>query len=164
MTACLMDTGTALTAYPRSRAVGQEAREIRQQEINIEREMLKPLAGGRLRAVIATILAEVGEHNSQNSDDALPASMESVRNAFLVLKEALLLAPAPEVTIDPDGEVALTWQKSPRRVFSVSVSPRGALTYAGLFGDSKLHGVEAHGVDGLPREIRAGIQRVFSNR
>jgi hypothetical protein len=166
MSACVMDFGVALTSYPRSRAVGDEANEIQRQEIDIEREMLRPFGRAQLRAAIASVLSAAVERNSPDWDGygARPASMASAQYAVQVLKEALLYAAAPEVSVDPDGEVALTWHHGPRRVFSVSVGPRGALTYAGIFGESKLHGVEAHVANGLPREIRASIQRVYTNR
>lgn len=67
--------------------------------------------------------------------------------------------PAPEVAVDSDGELALEWDRGPRSVFSVSVGRDGTLTYAGLFGHTKVHGVE-HLREAVPMAIASGIERV----
>ncbi len=69
--------------------------------------------------------------------------------------------PTPEITIEPDGEIAFEWRHSKRRVFSVSIGGKGELTYAGLFGLNKTHGTEIFG-DEFPETILDNIQRVFT--
>lgn len=64
-----------------------------------------------------------------------------------VYARALLLSlpqwvPNPEVSVDRDGELTADWDFGPRAVFSVSLGRDGTLTYAGLFGTRKSHGVE----------------------
>lgn len=165
MSASAMDVDVACVSYPRSRGVGSEAKEIQRQEIRIEFEA--PGSGAKLSAAIAAILSALADSRSPDWDGygAAPASMSSVRQAILLLREVLLVVPdIPRVSIDPDGEVAFEWRRSAHRVFSVSVGNHGELTYAGLFDASKVHGVEAHMGDGLPREIRAGIGRVYASR
>ena len=71
-----------------------------------------------------------------------------------------MTVPNPEVDVDPDGEISLTWQKSPRRVFSISISGDGVLHYAGLYGYNKSHGSE-YFADVIPGEIIRLIQRVY---
>lgn len=157
---CAMDADLAFISDPRSRAVGREAKEIQRQEIGIEREILQaPGSGARQRAAIFSILNAVHEQGEKEA----PASFASARYAIAMLKDLLLIAQElPHVSVDPDGEISLEWYRAPRLVFSVSVGPQGELTYAGLFGRSKVHGLEIHTVDGIPREIRAGIQRVYA--
>ena len=69
--------------------------------------------------------------------------------------------PTPDLTAEPDGEIALEWYHGKRRIFSVSIGRTGELTYAGLFGSNKTHGTEYFG-DELPKTILDNIQRTFS--
>ena len=66
---------------------------------------------------------------------------------------------APDIYVDPDGEFCLEWDSGPRSVFSVSIARDGALTYAGLFGASKAHGVETL-LEEIPPAIGRYIERV----
>jgi hypothetical protein len=129
---------------------------VQQQELGIQ--LAAPGFFAKLNAAVANLLTVATEAGVQdwNGYGAEPVNGASVRHAVFLLREVLLIAPKiPQVTIDPDGEVAFEWRRSRHRVFSVSVGPRGELTYAGLFDGSNVHGVETHMVDGLPREIRA---------
>ncbi|HEV8345668.1 MAG TPA: hypothetical protein VGQ16_03785 [Vicinamibacterales bacterium] len=69
--------------------------------------------------------------------------------------------PVPDVAVDPDGEISITWQVEPRLVFSVSVGRNGRLSYAGLFGASKTYGTEWLRAE-LPEPVLDGIARVFA--
>lgn len=66
----------------------------------------------------------------------------------------------PEISTDPDGEIAFEWYGSNKRVFSVSVGHAGELTYAGIFGSRKTKGTELLG-DEIPEIILENINRVF---
>ena len=165
MSACAIEMDVADVPYHRSRAVGGAAAVVREREIGIEREA--PGFFAKLHAAVASLLTAAADSGLQDWDGygAAPADASSVHHATLLLREVLLVvSEIPQVTIDPDGEVAFEWRHNRHRVFSVSVGPRGELTYAGLFDGSNVHGVETRMVDGLPREIRAGIQRVFTAR
>jgi hypothetical protein len=165
MSACAIELDLAEISYPRSRAVGGAAAVVQQQELGIERAA--PGFFAKLHAALASLLAVAAESDAPDWDghEAEAVNRESVRYASLLLREVLLIQPTiPHVTIDPDGEVAFEWRRSRHRLFSVSVGARGELTYAGLFDGSSVHGVETRMVDGLPREIRAGIQRVYTSR
>ena len=67
--------------------------------------------------------------------------------------------PIPDVTADPDGEIAFEWREGNDSVFSVSVSPDGLLTYAGIFGPNRAHGVEGLG-DTVPEVILMCLRRL----
>jgi hypothetical protein len=165
MSACVIELDVAEVPYPRSRTVGPTAAIVREKELGIEREA--PGFFAKLHAGVASLLAAAADSAVYDWDGygAAPVDASAVRHAAQLLREVLLVASEiPQVTIDPDGEVALEWRSSRHRVFSVSVGPSGELTYAGLFDGSKVHGVETRMVDGLPREIRAGIQRVYTAR
>ncbi|MEK6373873.1 MAG: hypothetical protein AABO58_14400 [Acidobacteriota bacterium] len=151
--------------HPSSGAVGDEAKEIQREEESIDEEILRAvLSGAKLRSSLRALATAVSERRFADWDGygAKPASISSMMYAIGLLKRLPPEAPEPDISIDPDGEVALEWHRAPRLVFSVSVGPLGELTYAGLFGGSKVHGVETHMGDAIPRAIRAGIQRVYA--
>jgi hypothetical protein len=50
--------------------------------------------------------------------------------------------PPPELVPESDGELALSWTRTPEMVFSISIGAHGFLNYAGTLSD----GVEAHDV------------------
>src|SRR5437016_1422650 len=108
MIAHAMDIEFPCVSYPRSRGVGREAEEIQRQEIQIEED--PPGSEAKLRASVAAIAAALVDSRIENWDGhgAAPASLASARYAALLLNEVLLAAPeSPDVSIDPDGEVAL---------------------------------------------------------
>ena len=165
MSACAIELDVADVSYPRSRAVGGAAAAVQQQELGIERAA--PGFFAKLHAAAASLRTVAADSAVPDWDGygAEPVNGASVRHAALLLREVLLIQPTiPQVTIDPDGEVAFEWRRNRHRLFSVSVGPRGELTYAGLFDGSSVHGVETRMVDGIPREVRAGIQRVYTSR
>ena len=68
--------------------------------------------------------------------------------------------PAPEVGLDPDGEVSFAWIVSRDRQLNVSLSPEGILSYAGAFGPvSSVHGTEQFD-DAVPGAIVEAIRRL----
>jgi hypothetical protein len=70
--------------------------------------------------------------------------------------------PNAEIDVDPDGEVSFEWARDAHWVFTVSVSETGRLSYAGLFGTSRVHGVE-NLAGTLPRAIVDGLARLFGS-
>lgn len=67
--------------------------------------------------------------------------------------------PAPTISIDPDGEASFDWDFGPERMFSVSLSADGRLSYAGMFGRRlRQHGTEIFD-DAIPEAVVVGIQR-----
>ena len=68
--------------------------------------------------------------------------------------------PTPEVGLDPDGEISFSWAMSRDRQLSVSLSPEGLLSYAGVFGHaSTAHGTEEFD-DTVPPAIVEAIRRL----
>ena len=66
----------------------------------------------------------------------------------------------PEISADPDGEIAFEWYGKNKRLFSVSVGRGGKLTYAGIFGSANAKGIELLR-DEIPEIILENINRVF---
>ena len=117
----------------------------------------------RLRAFEAMKQAFV-EATTENwdSEGGKPADPMSYRYALLFLQNLPGWAENPEASVDPDGEISLEWDWGRRSIFSVSIGRDGTLTYAGLFGVSKQHGVESF-TDDIPQGILSGIHRASSN-
>ncbi len=69
--------------------------------------------------------------------------------------------PAPEVAVDPDGEISLEWYRSSRSAFSVSIGSEDSLTYAGLFGASRTRGVETFNL-GVPKIVLDNLRRLLA--
>jgi len=67
---------------------------------------------------------------------------------------------APEFTPESDGEISIEWQKSSKRIFSVSVGQDGRLTYVGFYGKSRAKGVE-YLDDEIPQNILSNIKRIL---
>lgn len=69
--------------------------------------------------------------------------------------------PEPEVSADPDGDIALDWIKSRDRMFSVSIRANGDIHFAGVFGRAKVHGADTFD-DEVPAVVLQAIDRVFA--
>jgi hypothetical protein len=66
----------------------------------------------------------------------------------------------PDIAIDPDGEVSMTWRKAADQLFSVSIGGTGRLSYAGIFGAVNAYGTEYFN-EQVPPSIQAGLARLF---
>ena len=69
----------------------------------------------------------------------------------------------PDVSVDPDGEVAVSWNVDSNWIFSVSIGPTGRLSYAGLFGTGKAYGTEWF-LNEIPEAVLDNITRLFTTR
>jgi hypothetical protein len=90
---------------------------------------------------------------------AQPVNEETLERVVAFLRALPENVPVPDLVPEPDGEVSVEWQNGPRRVFSVSIGPHGRLSYAGLLGASRWHGVDLF-FGAVPPEIIRGIARV----
>jgi len=91
--------------------------------------------------------------------DRESVNVDSLIKAFQFVRSLPDDISMPDVSVDPDGEVALEWYKNPRWVFSVSVGADGTLTYAGIWENTETHG-SSKWDEILPQEIVNGIRRV----
>jgi hypothetical protein len=96
-----------------------------------------------------------------DGEGAAPVSDAVCKRAEHFLRSLPPEIPSPEVVAEPDGEIAFEWHLTPRRVFSVSISSGGRLSYAGLFGDGKTHGTEQYAAgEHIPAAILWNIHRL----
>lgn len=102
------------------------------------------------------------DESSDPDWDGRGVALMTLSHALRFLDHVPAGYPAADVSVDPDGEISFEWYREPRRTFAVSVGPDGRLSYAGLFGDSRIRGSEAYFMDELPPEVHSSLRRVFS--
>lgn len=90
---------------------------------------------------------------------ARPMSLASYELAKRFLGALPTWSPPPEVSVDPDGEVALDWFGE-KCLLSISVGPKGELSYAGAFGVSRVSG-EEYFTDEIPDAIVETLRRLI---
>lgn len=113
------------------------------------------------REALRIAFEEANEPN-WDGEDAAPAHPLSYEYAKAFLAAFPPTIPIPDVYVDSDGELCLEWDDGPRSVFSVSIGPDGTLTYAGLFGANKSHGVETF-TESIPYSIETNILRAWAS-
>ncbi len=90
---------------------------------------------------------------------AKSVNAETLEQVVAFLRALPENVPVPDLVPEPDGEVSVEWQNGPRRVFSVSLGPHERLSYAGLLGANRWHGVDLF-FGTVPLEIIRGIARI----
>lgn len=94
-----------------------------------------------------------------NGYDARPMNPEAYIYAKIFLESMPTTAPFPEISADPDGDVALDWSFSPGKALSVSVGPTGRCTFAWMRGHRTFRGTEWL-EDGVPAPIADALWRL----
>ena len=77
-----------------------------------------------------------------NGYGALPLHPDAYENAKLFLEAMPTLAPLPEISADPDGDVALDWVFGPKKALSVSIAANGRCSFAWMRGQRTYRGTE----------------------
>lgn len=155
------------SAFPASLtlSVGQEAGQVERHFAELQEHMLGSVVLGRRKVeALEELDATFCDSCAPGWDgyDACGASYDSYLRTRSFLNALPTNLPAPEVALDPDGEVSLEWHRSPGRVFSVSVGGNDALHYAGKFGPStKIHGTEVF-ANQIPQVILDSLRRLWA--
>jgi hypothetical protein len=125
-----------------------------------DREGSEVLYGNKATAL--SRMSEVVESLVIDDDqDAVPAdALRNARQLLLALPDDLQL---PQVGIDPDGAISLTWTATRDRMFSVSVSGSERLAYAWIDGSDKGHAVERFRAPSLPARFLSNLRAIISN-
>jgi len=84
------------------------------------------------------------------------------QEAFKFLTLLPLNVPIPEVVPEPSGAIGLEWSRGRYFVFVASFSGENFITYAGVFGVNKIHGIE-YFADSLPSIIVENIRRLYTH-
>lgn len=142
--------------------VSEDAQALENQLGDVIRDLFRnETLGEPLRESFAALDAVTEEASTPNWDgyDASPVSELGYIKAKQFLELLPTSIPMPEIAVDPDGDISFEWYCGTNNLFSVSVSGTEELTYAGIFGINKVHGVEYFG-DHIPRFILINLQRL----
>ena len=71
--------------------------------------------------------------------------------------------PLPEISVEPDGEIALDWSPTPTQTFSVSIGPADRMACAWVNGTEHGHAVAYSNNGDIPSRILQEIQRITNN-
>lgn len=148
----LLDTGVSLDAKRLGQLFEAGREEAASRSILGRHEAIRALDEAFIQAGVANWDGEGSE----------PADALSYEYAKLFLQTLPNWVPNPEASVDPDGELCFEWDYGRRAVFSLSLARDGTLSFAGLFGVAKQHGVESFTGD-VPATILENIQRAISN-
>jgi hypothetical protein len=93
--------------------------------------------------------------------DAAPVREETIAQVWALLSALPSQVPMPEVSAEPDGDVALDWIKDRERQVSISVRHNGELNFAGMFGGGrKVHGSDVFSGK-MPPMVLSAIEQVL---
>jgi len=163
MSATIAAQPTGVYSLISSHTVSDQGNSLLEILSSIRRKLAASLAlGGPLRDTIDE-LGEVYLEALEPGWDgygAQPVFEEVLENAVAFLCALPQDLPMPDVSADAQGEIHFEWFSNPYRTLSVSISPAGVLSYAGLFGPSRTRGLELL-AGGIPHSIVSNIRRVF---
>lgn len=168
MTALAMSTkpGGLLAPLVPSRGIGPDASIVAESIEKVCQHLWEALTLRYVAESASLELEEVARAAAVANWDGYGARAvdpRAVQEAERFLNALPTTTPIPEVSVDPDGEVSISWNLDSNWVFSVSIGPTGRLRYAGLFGTSKAHGTEWF-FDEIPEAILDNITRLFKAR
>lgn len=146
------------------RGVSSEADLLRQRWSGVYTTLATSVALGSQLQYLQMSLAGLAKDAAVSNWDghgASPVDPDSLKYARRVSHFLPLTYPAPDVAVDPDGEVTFDWQHGRTRYLSFSVSPIGTLQYASIIGSSEMFGKEPWR-DGIPEPIAVQLQKVVS--
>ena len=119
---------------------------------------------GRRLGEICDSLLETYKEASYSNWDAYGASPVT-RDAYEEAKKIIDLLPSsirmPEIVAEPTGEIGFEWRRGKEQVFVISVGGKQKITFAGIFGENRIHGVEYFGGT-LPLVIIQHLRRLYS--
>lgn len=160
----IMMAGTAFLARHTERGVSEEAKAIQELVLEIERDIERSIALGKpyedARTALALVTREASVPN-WDGYDARQIEPATYENALRFLQNLPRSVPAPEISAEPDGEIALDWHVEGVGTLSVSIGPGSVVNYAGLFGKNKVYGTEYWG-DEIPGPIIDNVVRLYS--
>jgi len=101
----------------------------------------------------------LAEYNSSDWDGlgSVEISPLAAASAVYFFKRTGAFVEYPELTPEPDGDIALEWYGEAGSILSVSFNDKGEMVYAGSF----LNGEKAHGVERVSSEGVEFIKRLI---
>lgn len=145
MSCTLLVNPQSVFEFPRSAGSSDDAWKLSGLFEDVRDHLWKTISLGQSRIdAEIQLLGVYCESNKPNWDgyDAVPVGEETFVNAKRFLDVFPAHLSMPEISVDPDGEISFEWYAAPRQVFSISIGSGNVLTFAGLFGRSKVQGTE----------------------
>lgn len=149
--------------FPQNWGVSESANEIQRETEELQNNFSRSITFGEHLSEMIERLFEARQEHAINNWDGYGAKAideQSYQNAIRFILSLTPDIPAPEIGVEPDGEVVFEWYGGKRKVFSISMGSRNELTYAGLYGISKTDGVE-YFYGNIPDMLLDNISRVF---
>jgi hypothetical protein len=116
---------------------------------------------GRPAAELHSAIEEAVEHgHTTDTGERIEAEPSAIRYALDFARTVPVAEPVPDVYVDADGDVCFEWSTGPRKVFALAIGADGTLNFAGLYGYSRVHGVQTLGQNLSPIVVD-GIQRAL---
>ena len=78
-----------------------------------------------------------------DGERAKTISKEVLQNARTFLESFPSGVEQPQIAAEPDGAISFEWYRSPEKVISVSVNPRGEVYYAAMIGARREQGKDS---------------------
>lgn len=112
-----------------------------------------------LQSRLESLIPDITNLCVASLNNPIPVDAATVLAAVSFAFSLPRLGSMPEVSADPDGEIAFDWAGPSGEMFSVSVNKYNRLAYAGWFGEnSRIHGIERL-AEGCPQQIVRGIEK-----
>lgn len=139
-----------------------DAETLSEKYARVALDLLRSATGqARIGDSLASLDAMYRDCSVQNWDGegAMPITLRTLREAEQLCGLLPSWVPVPEFLPEPPGAVALEWYRGKGRSYILSVSGRGYIEYAGLFGaGNELHGRVVF-EDALPVEVIEQLRR-----
>ena len=148
----------------RDNAVSEDAKTVQSRRRDLEKSRQSSISLGLVEQRLFQALFETyieASHNNWDSYGARAITKRTLSNALRFISSFSPNFPIPEVSAEPDGEIAFDWQVAPYKILSVSVGENNELSYAGLFGSNKIHGTELF-LDEFPKALLEHLSRVYT--
>ena len=146
--------------------VSDEVFIIRKKDLGVSKHIESSQALLDLKEDTLNRLYELAEECAEadwDGYDAEAVSQSAVEHSAHFIRrlpEDLLL---PEISVEPDGEIALDWSPTPTQTFSVSIGTADRMACAWVNGTEHGHAVAYSNNGEIPSRILQEIQRITNN-
>ncbi len=144
----------------RSTAISDTAKLLASMGEELQKHLLDSYTVGHAAERGLDELEEVRKEASREGWDGYggkPVNPEAYKNARLFLEAIPATAPSPEVSADPDGDIALDWVFGYKKALTISIGPAGRCTFAWMRGQRTYRGTEYLDDDGIPASIAQAL-------
>lgn len=161
MSAALCLNPTFSVYAPPTSAASPEASEVSELAHNVMRDQstCESLFGAK-RAALSELIETVQSVQVDDEQDRVShGTVDNARDFVLSLPDDI---PMPEIGVDPDGEISLTWYGSRKQIFSVSISDSDRIAFAWLDGSDSGHAVARFRPPTLPDRFLSNLRSMIA--